>query len=56
MGNLWKGGALVAAVMALELFAAVTVAQSAVTVFTGTVTLNSTAAPAGTTVNQGKSG
>ena len=51
MGNLWKGSALVAAVMALALSAAVTVAQSAVTVFTGTVTLDSTAAPAGTTVN-----
>ena len=56
MKKLWIAGALVAAVMALVLSAAVTVAQSAVTVFTGTVTGNSTASPAGTTVNQGKSG
>ena len=51
MGDLWKGSALVAAVMALALFAGIVMAQAAVTVFTGSVTLNGTAAPVGTVVN-----
>ena len=51
MTKLWIAGALVAAIMALVLSLAVAVVPIGVTVFTGLVTINGAAAPAGTTVN-----